>query len=440
MQDNLEANSTLHGNNSNSTEKKSIYSFAAYFSFVVFLFFIFFGTKMPFGEKLQDVEVTTTSNIINQVAFTFIFLTACFSLIPKWSEFVMMIKREKFLTIFLLWGLLTISWSDYGFVSFKRYFQYITTFLVSASIFLHLDSSEDTLKFFKYLLGAFIILSLLSIFTIPDAQDRGGNWRGLAPHKNLLGQISLITFIIMIFQFIRSNLKGRIIYGLLVIISLILIIGCNSSTTLFALLLITGILLALYLDKLFEPIGLGKTISLLTIFTISGLALFIIITMPDILSDVFGYAGKDVTLTARTFLWADIWIEISKHFLLGCGFQGFWVIDSPHIEVLYATYVWIPIQAHNGYLDVLNEVGMIGLTLLIVTILNYFLNIRKLKGAHIWKWFVILAIIFNITESSFIRPRMTIGVMFMFAYLALFTDLVKKEKSNSAPDFDNTNS
>lgn len=425
--DNLEENSTLHGNYSNLTKIKSIYSFAAYINFVVFLFFIFFGTKMPFGEKLKDVEVIATSNIINQVAFTFIFLTACFSLIPKWSEFVMLIKREKFLTIFLLWGLLTISWSDYGFVSFKRYFQYITTFLVSASIFFHLDSSEDTLKFFKYLSAAFIILSLLSIFTIPGAQDRGGNWKGLAPHKNLLGPISLLTLIIMIYQFIRSNLKGRIIYGLLVVISLMLIIGCKSSTTLFTLLFIIGILLALYLDKLFEPIGLGKTISLLTIFTISGLAIFIIISAPEILSDVFGKTGKDVTLTGRTDLWADIWIEISKHFWLGCGFQGYWVVNSPHIEELYAIYVWIPIQAHNGYLDVLNEVGMIGLTLFIVTIFNYFLNARKLKGAHIWKWFVIVAIVFNITESSFIRPRMTIGVMFMFSYIALFADLIKHE-------------
>ncbi len=82
--------------------------------------------------------------------------------------------------------------------------------------------------------------------------------------------------------------------------------------------------------------------------------------------------GKDLTLTGRTELWADIFRIAKTHLLFGCGFQGFWVVDALNIQALYQVYVWIPIQAHNGYLDILNETGLVGLTLFIIAVINFF--------------------------------------------------------------------
>lgn len=97
--------------------------------------------------------------------------------------------------------------------------------------------------------------------------------------------------------------------------------------------------------------------------------------------------------------------------------------------MLYSTYVWLPRQANNGYIDILNELGIIGSMLFAFVLINYFVNLTRLKQEHLWRWFVFAMIIINVTESSILRPRSVTSVMFIFSYFALFTDLLKSEKS-----------
>jgi O-antigen ligase len=105
------------------------------------------------------------------------------------------------------------------------------------------------------------------------------------------------------------------------------------------------------------------------------------------------------------------------------------VVDTLRFEELTNMWHDIITQAHNGYLDIINEVGLIGSILFLLVLINGFINLQKVKPAKIWKWFILVAIIINFSESTFIITRSYTGVMFIFSYLTIFTDKLKADSS-----------
>ena len=109
----------------------------AKFSFFVYIFFVIFGTSMPFQEKATDIDEITTSNPINQFVFSFLYILSLYTLFSKKKQVAQIIKTEKFLSLFLLWTLCTVFWSDFFFVSLKRWFQIFGSVIICLSALLH---------------------------------------------------------------------------------------------------------------------------------------------------------------------------------------------------------------------------------------------------------------------------------------------------------------
>lgn len=410
----------------------NFYEKIAQISFTAFFFFTFFGTSLPFRERTRDIEEIVTSNPVNQLVFGALFIVSLIIIYSKKNEAVKFIKREKFLFIFLTWCFMTILWSNYSIVSLKRFIQYITAVTVTLSFFLYSKNSEESLKIFYYILATYVVISLATIFTIPMARNAAGYWRGIHTDKNGFAQISLVALILFCISYSRSiSIKSKVINVFLILISLTLLIGARSSTALLTLIILFIIWILFQIDKIFEPIGIRKTISIL--LTLGGiiLVLSILLFLPDKLESVIGVTGKDLTFTGRVDIWKDIWSYVEDHFFFGAGFRGFWVVNSPRLEEFYQIYIWLPIQSHNGYLDLLNEVGAIGAILFLFVLINYFTNLSNMKINQVWKWFILATIIINITETTIITPKSVSGVMFIFSYLALFKDTIMLEDSGT---------
>ncbi len=415
-------------NNEDNTLK--YLSYAAKISFALYIFFALWGTGLPFREAVRDVEDIGTSNILNQIIFSGLFLISFFTIVFKRSDLLSLIKREKFLAIFLLWCLISILWSDFPFVSFKRYFQFFAGFIIGAAALLYSDNVDENMKYFQYVLASFVIVSLVSVFTVPQAVDEYGNWRGLSIGKNGLGQVSLVSLIFWSLSFKLSNTNWKkILSAVIILFSLVLLAGSRSGTSMASFGIVLIIVAMLQIDKIFHPIGIKKSFS-----TIAIIAVFLIISLtiifdPDLFNILPGLIGKDVTFTGRTYLWEEILVEVNKHPILGCGFQGYWVVTNENLLKLYEHFVWLPNQAHNGYLDILNEVGWIGLILFILLVINFSFNLPRLKKDFYWQWFLLITLVINIQETTLIRPQHPTGVLFMFSYLVLFVNLIKQDEN-----------
>ncbi len=410
---------------------KNIYSQVAKITFFLYFFFTLFGTSLPFRSGTRDPSKLGTSNVVNQIVFSTLFLTALFSLIPKTNQVIAIIKKEKFLIVFLLWCTLSLIWAENSFVVFKRLFQFYTVIIVCFAFFVHSDSTDDVLFILKIFFSIFMIVSLVSIFTMPGAVSRHfKEWQGLATSKNGLGQASLVSTVIWIYVISKDKrIKSQLFGYFMLIISLVLLIGSHSITSISTLLFLIIAWFLFEIDKIFKPLGIRRTITIIFLVFAGSLVVLDLFNSGEIMASVFALAGKNLTLTGRTDLWADIMIEVKKHFLIGCGYKGFWIVDSPKILEVYETYIWLPRSSHSGYVDILNETGLIGLFMVLGIIINYFITLVKQKEKTFWMWFIVLALIENFTETIFFNAGGLMTLLFIFAYLSLFTNIINKEKN-----------
>jgi O-antigen ligase len=135
-----------------------------------------------------------------------------------------------------------------------------------------------------------------------------------------------------------------------------------------------------------------------------------------LLAPLVGAIGRDLTFTGRTEIWSHITLATVNP-LIGAGFWSFWG-GKGGTAIKHALQTGIP-SAHNGYLDIYLDGGFIGLALLCGLIwlrgrgfirdLNE--NRRKktanlgVSGFQQFRFAVlVVAIIYNISESAFARP------------------------------------
>ncbi len=399
------------------------------FVFLIYLFFIFFGTSMPFRERATSVDDVATSNIMNQIIFTFLFLMSCALLIPKRKEVVQVIKIEKFLTLFLIWCVFSILWSNYPIVSFKRLFQLISSVMVILSFLLYIKPGDESLRYFKLILYLYIPLSFLSILFIPGAIDPVHlTWRGLSVGKNYLGQVAVVSIIIWAYAIKKDSWKGRTLSVMMLILSIVLLFGAWSMTSILTFAILLCLFLMLSIDRKFKLLGVGKTFFVTVMISVVIIAISIYYLGYDIIVSSFRNIGKDITFTGRTDLWIDL-LKIAKPYLhLGYGYGSFWVIQYDNVDLmnLYEKYIWLPNEAHLGYLDILIETGFVGLILFILMITFYFINLITRKKQPFGLWLMIAILILNLQESTIFFPKILTGELFIFSYLVLYADLFRQ--------------
>jgi O-antigen ligase len=413
----------------NSNLKK----YLASFSFITLLIITYFGTSVPFSERIEDVEDIGASNMINQLVYGFLFISSVILLFRRKNDLWKFIVKEKFLSLLILWCIITLLWSPDAFVSLKRIFRLITVILVSISFLFYSNDEEEVLNHFKYVLYTYLFLSIIVVLIIPQAKDpQFGTWRGFTPHKNGLGGVGVVTSIISYMLFVSSKKKnGKIIAAVMILISVALVVGSFSSTAISAVALLFSVWLIFSADKIFKPIGVSKLVSVTSMVLILLVVFGVLLTIPDAANLLPEMFGKDSSYSGRTDLWEYIWNEIMKHPIQGVGYQGFWNVNRLKYSDIYEIFLWLPQQSHNGYLDILNEIGAIGMVLLLSMVGYYLYNYRNAAKPYIWIFLILIPLLTNFSESSFLRPGKEMNFIFLFAYIHLFYSLtIRKTQDN----------
>jgi O-antigen ligase len=121
------------------------------------------------------------------------------------------------------------------------------------------------------------------------------------------------------------------------------------------------------------------------------------------------WLGRDETLTGRTDTWAQLVPIVMSQPLFGLGFGSFWTTARRDFYDMS--------HGHNGYLDSLLELGMVGLAFYMVWLLSC---VRKLYGglAKDYEWsslgigFLLMVLVYNTTESAFsLASELTVAVI-----------------------------
>jgi exopolysaccharide production protein ExoQ len=208
--------------------------------------------------------------------------------------------------------------------------------------------------------------------------------------------------------------KELAIQILLISMTAWLLSKAHSSTALACTMLASGLLLALQRPAIRAQ---GKR---LAIYGVVGALLLIVLNETFNLGEVVVTAlGRDMTFTGRTEIWKAVLAEKSDPFF-GAGCDSFWLGDRS--EKLSAKYYFHLNEAHNGYLEVYLNTGLIGLTLLVGTMAHAFNRIcEKLKQGSAFASFrfafLIATAIYGMTEAIFrLGPLWLVLLLVMTEY------------------------
>jgi exopolysaccharide production protein ExoQ len=278
--------------------------------------------------------------------------------------------------VFLLYCCISAIWSDYPFVSFKRWVKDIGNVVMVMIII----SEDDPVKATKAVFGRYIYLAIpLSVLFIKYFPELGRyynywtgevSFSGVTIEKNTLGCVLLVCNLFLVWDFIEMQTAGRktdiadfSARVLLIVMEFWLIGVARSSTALVCIIVGTGILILLR-----PPLSKRRAIHIGAYSLAAGLFIIFIYCVPGIFEAIAELIGRDVTLTGRSDIWANLLKEPVDP-ILGKGYQDFWI---PTMRERYNLN-----QAHNGYLETYLNGGLVGFFLLIAMIISAGSTLKK---------------------------------------------------------------
>lgn len=330
---------------------------------------------------------------------------------PDWPR---IITHNRYLLIYIFYLGLSTLWSDYSFVSFKRWIKelgHITMVLIVLT-------EEDPIQALRTMIArsAFVLIPLSLVLNnyFPELSRiysiGGGNpmLAGVTTNKNSLGALCmvcgpvLLSNLLSMYKNKNSKPETRIMlaYVLTMTLTIWLLFSAHSATSLLGTAVFSFIVL------IFGSHTIRNKIASLKYYAFFLAAILGILHLVfDLTSLVSSSVGRDETLTGRTPFWQEL-IAMETNPLIGTGYESFWL--GERISYFWDKYWWHPNQAHNGYLEIYLNLGIVGLTLLLCGILSTFrTTIRNLVALRDYDYqvlriaFLVIFLAINITEANF---------------------------------------
>lgn len=280
-------------------------------------------------------------------------------------------------------------------------------------------SLKEQMKLMAYTLGLLVILSIIFSIVIPSQglQVYEGDlvWRGAFSHKNSMARMMTVAILLFTSTFITDR-KNRQISGILLALAGILLIMSKGTTALVMSLL--GMMLFPFFLFLRNHYKLRTVLIISGIIIVSTLSVLFIVNIETIIVDIL---GKSLTLTGRDELWAASLYKAYQKPLFGYGYGAFWTNPSENYFIDSQTWTSNPTHAHNGFIDLFLDLGMIGLILFLISfslclyrILRFLVLTSKIEYFYTLV-FLTITTVFNFTLIGTILDE---GHVFWILYIS----------------------
>jgi len=287
---------------------------------------------------------------------------------------------------------------------------------------------NEVLELFLVLGTGTIVASILFAIVLPQyGLDRMGGhstaWKGIFSAKNYLGNMALFFLTVAVSYRPRTNFFRSMRFSQ-ILFCLIAIAFSHAATG--YMLTAVYIAYALTLKTVRSFRKKDYFVAFILLFVAFAAVIAVVILQPDFL---FKLLGKDATLTGRTEIWEAVLGSIAKRPLFGYGYQAFWLGFKGESYRIILTVTWALAQAQNGFLDIMLELGIVGLTIVLflfgfafrdgVTCLLRSHDEAQLRAVEWYLAIVILTLIYNLDESFLFEPRHLGSMMFVIACIGL---------------------
>ncbi|MCH7753858.1 O-antigen ligase family protein [candidate division KSB1 bacterium] len=387
---------------------------------IILLTYLMMGGHFFF---IAEGDYQAEGNFNHQIILSLSFFLAFLVLVRKPKLSIEILKANWLLLIFLLYALISCAWSPAPFVSFKRWIQFLGLILVGMAAISNVSGIKSMISIFRLFTAASLTLSFFLPLIKPSEpfMKISGIWNGLYGHKNLLGAACLIGLAVWLPAMFSKSTKIEYRCSFAMVLLSFLLLFLSRSTT--SLLVCLVILAAFFVITLRVPITVKMFLTPTPVLAIY--LLIVNLTPYSPMEFVLDIVGKDATFTGRTDLWAAVMDSFRENKYFGLGYNGFWVGKFGESSFFTSSLNWSRmVQAHNGYLDILNELGMVGFAIFLAFLGQaLFRGFRFLKRNRqqglVFLLIIIIAILSNFMESSFCRLVTLIWLMFLVSFVVM---------------------
>jgi O-antigen ligase len=333
-------------------------------------------------------------------------------LVVRWQSSLRVAARDWALCVLLALLLVSTLWSDLPVWALKRG----AVILQTSALGLYLASRFSVEQQVRTLAWVFLLTLGICAVSMPldvawmiPGPGQGEAFRGPLYHKNAIGRLMSLAIPVLLIQTQLSSRERRMWWLAVVAAAVMLVLSHALSGLLVAGMLCSVVLL--------HPLARrrGRTVLLLPVLVV---ALGALAATEGWLDPLLAALGKDPTLTGRTQIWELTLRQIAERPLLGYSIASFWQLSS-----VAKIGAWFP-NAHNGYLQLLVELGAVGFLIfavqLITTLVRSLVLAQRRGGTALWPYCVAAYVfVYNLAEVSLMEENSIVWVAYVSASLAV---------------------
>jgi exopolysaccharide production protein ExoQ len=400
--------------------------------FTIFVIIFMTSPYFPwYGKSGNSIDISE-GNLVTQILKYGIYLIIFCMFLPRLKLVFRSGANNLLIWLVVIWAFASFFWSVDPSITLRR-----AVGLLGASLIgLYIASFYSVEKILRIAGWSFLIINLLSMVTVIFFPSRGimsnpYGWEGIYSHKNILGRIAYMG--ITLFPVLLRNEKRRLPWIIGFILSSILLVGSNSTTS----LIISFLALFIW----FTIFAYQNRSRLLFIFIIWDSLLVAIwgiwLYFTENIDFIFSIFGKDFTLTGRTEIWKLVLAVIRQRPWIGYGYSAIWLgTDAGMGSYIMGQTYGLPAHAHNGFLEICLEIGLIGVILVSVLLINllskWLLTMKnsiQMNGYYFFPVVLLTSLIlYNFTESTLLTPD-----NISWVFIAIWSFALPKIQSHFIP-------
>ena len=334
-------------------------------------------------------------------------------LLVRWQRSLRLAARDWALCLIALLLLVSSLWSDMPVWALKR-----GAVIVQTTLFgLYLASRFSMEQQVRMLAWVFLLTLGICALSLPfdwawmtmAPGQAGEAFRGPLYHKNAVGRLMSLAIPVLLIEARARPSERWLWWGTLLGAAAMLALSQALSGMLVAGMLCSVVLL--------HPLARrrGRLALLLPVLLF---ALGAFAATAGWLDDLLVGLGKDPTLTGRTQIWELTLRQIAERPLLGHSVASFWQLSS-----VAKMGVWFS-NAHNGYLQLLVDLGAVGFLLLavqlFVTLARSLALAERRSGVALWPYCAAAYLfVYNLAEVSLMEENSIVWVTYVAASLVV---------------------
>ena len=400
----------------------------------MFTFVVLFISTGAFVSSVvgTSLESNQEGSPLTQTLWAVLYLIVILRVIMRYLQIVPLVRANKCLCLLVILTIVSASWSQDMTATLHHSIALLGTTLFGIDIAVHYSLHEQ-LRFAGIVLGSVIILSILTEIFLPGFLPHAAGasfWQGAFGQKNTFGKIVVLASAAFLSRPRQSKRDIQIIVAL-IMMTVALVVASHSASSLLELVALVLI------SRTFGALRWKRSKLMVTAFVMLIIAVPTVYLALDNLNTVTAVFARDSTLSGRTVLWELTMESIARQPYLGHGYGVFWEFSSQEATRIRAMIGWDAPSAHDGYLGLLLDVGIVGLLLFGVA---YFVTARRaivrfrmgLQDQMLWPLLLLVEVFLcQLTETSVVSPNSIYWILFVSVAFSVSQPLSVQEQGIS---------